>query len=138
MSDAEKKHLPHLLRETWMNALGVLHGAESEVAKTAHRVLESMGIPIAPAAPGDEGAAQLPEVKAVVREIFVKVQRNRADLERRLDEGVRATVDRLRRPFAQELDQVRARIDKLQQRVDGLRRPRSGDGPSKKPPDSAE
>ena len=128
MSEGEKKTLQQSLRDTWMNALGVLNGAEAEVAKTTHRVLETMGI--APA--GSEPGAQLPEVKDVVREIFQRVQRNRADLERRIDDGIRSAIDRTRRPFVQDIEQIRTRVDKLQRRVEELSRrgrakPRSSD-----------
>lgn len=115
MTDVDKKSLQQSLRDTWLNALGVLSDAESEVSKAAHRVMESVGLNPTDA----EGKGQ---VKEAVRELYQRVRKNRDELERRLDEGVRAAVDRVNGPLSQELQGLRGRIEKLQHRVEELAR----------------
>ena len=112
MTETDKKSLQQSLRDTWLNAMGVLTDAETEVAKAAHRVMESVGL-----RPGAEGEAPA-NVKEAVRDLYLRVRKNRDELERRLDEGVRAAVDRVNKPIAQELQSLRGRVEKLQRRVE--------------------
>ena len=54
--------------------------------------------------------------------------KNRDVLERRLDEGVRAAVDRINRPIQQELESLRGRVERLQRRVEERARRRTTSG----------
>lgn len=117
MPDAEQKRsLQQSLRDTWLHALGVLGSAEHEVARAAHRVMESVGL----AADADG--------KHVAGELLARVRRNSAELERRVDEGVKSAVTRVRQPFVQEIASLRGRVEKLQRSVDEFKLRRGGKG----------
>ncbi|MSP63531.1 MAG: hypothetical protein EXR72_24945 [Myxococcales bacterium] len=114
MVDPEaKRPLQKALRETWMHALGVITGAEGEVARAAHRVLEAVGL------------STDAEAKGPTRELFARFRRNRALFEQRVDEGVKAAVARVRLPLAQEIALLRGRVEKLQKSVEEFKRRRS-------------
>ncbi len=111
MADAEQKRtLQQALRETWLSVLG---GAEEQATRAAHRLLESMGLH-----PGEQGIA---------RELAARMQKNRELIERRIEEGVKAAVARVRSPLVQEIAALRGRVEKLQRSVEEFRR-RRGDG----------
>ncbi len=113
---AEKRSLQQSLRETWLHALGVLGGAEQEATRAAQRVLESIGL-----APDAEG-------KTLVGELMQRVRRNREAFERRVDEGVKAAVARVRQPFVQEIASLRGRLEKVQRSVEELKERRARGG----------
>src|SRR4051812_10154220 len=110
MNEGERKTLQQSLRETWMGALGVLSGAEHEMARAAQRMLESMGL--------REGGEHT--VKDAVRDLVERVRKNRDVLERRVDEGVKAAVARVHRPLQHEVDLIRGRIEQVQKRLEEL------------------
>lgn len=122
MADSElKKSLQQSVRETWMSALGVVTGVEGEVARATGRLLDSLGLP------RDEAG------HLAAGEIVARIRRNRDELERRVDEGVRSAVGRVRLPIAQEIAALRLRVERLQSKVEELahrRRKRSGEGDS--------
>ena len=114
MADAEQKRtLQQSLRDTWLHALGVLGSAEHEVARAALRVMESVGF------------ASDAEGKSVAGELLARVRRNSAELEHRVDEGVKAAVARVRQPFVQEIVVLRGRVEKLQRSIDEFKRRRT-------------
>lgn len=51
-----------------------------------------------------------------------------AMLERRVDEGVRSAVARVRQPIVAEIAQLRGRVERLQRSLEELRRRREGKG----------
>lgn len=107
MSD-DRKSLQQALRDTWMSALGVLSGAEAEIAKTAHRLIESVG----------------GEASGAAKEFVERVKKNREAFEHRVEEGVKAAVARAHKPIAKELQSLRDRIEAVQKRVEELARKR--------------
>jgi hypothetical protein len=113
MADTEpRKTLQQSLRETWMSALGVIGGAEGSAARAAHRVLEAVGL-------GGQGAS------TVAGELAERWKQNRAVIERRIDEGVKSAVARVRQPIVQEIASLRGRVEKLQRSVEELARRRA-------------
>src|SRR5262245_27756285 len=114
MTDADKKSLQQTLRETWMSALGVLTSAEGELQRATQRLLDSVGLRDAP------GIA-----RTTVGELMARVKRNREVLERRVDEGVKAAVHRIRQPILDELVTLRSRVEQLQQRIELLQKRRN-------------
>lgn len=116
MTDGDRKSLQQSLRETWMGALGVLSGAEAEVARTAHRWLGTVGLGV----DGEPPAT----MKDAVHELVEAVKKNRSALEQRVDDGVKAAAARVGKPIQQELASLRGRLETLQQRVEALARKR--------------
>jgi hypothetical protein len=116
MTEPEKRTLQQSLRETWMHALGAVSGAPGEVAKAAQRMLESLGLK------ADEAG----EREGPIGELYARVKRNREALERRVDEGVRSAVQRVRQPIVQEIAQLRGRVERLQRSLEEFRRRREG------------
>jgi len=122
--ERERRTLQQSLRETWLGVLGVLTGADAEVAKAAGRLLESVGL----RGEGEESPHSTKEAaREAARELAERVKRNRDALERRVDEGVRAAVARVRKPIDEELASLRGRMEALQRKVDALSHRRSRD-----------
>ena len=117
MSEGERKSLQQSLRETWMGALGVISGAEAEATRAAHRVMESVGLHV---------ESETQAVKDALHDLVERVKKNRDELERRVDEGVKAAVTRVRGPISDDLQSLRGRLEKVQKRVEELasRKPR--------------
>ena len=108
-----EKKLSELLRETWMGALGVLSSAEHEIARATSRLVEILGRP-------------KEEAQHLAQELQGRVRRNRAELERRVEEGVRVAAERLRSPLASEIAALRGRVEKLSVRLEEELRRRRG------------
>ncbi len=108
-----KRTLQQSVRETWLSALGVISGAEESAKSAAQRVLESVGL---------GGSA---EGKTVAGELVARVKRNRELIERRIDEGVKRAVARVRQPFVQEIATLKGRVEKLGRSVEDLKRRRT-------------
>jgi hypothetical protein len=102
--EKETKRTPiAAMREAWMALTGALTAAESEVQK---RFYESLGL-----APDANLSAEL----------MSRVKKNREEFERKIDEGVKAAVAKVRAPIDKEIASLKERVEKLQQKVDARR-----------------
>ncbi len=107
MSDDKEKRSPmQAMRDAWMALTGVLSSAESEVQR---RFYESLGLP--------------PDAH-LGQELMSRVRKNREEFERRVDEGVKAAVAKVRAPIDKEIASLKERVEKLQQRVEAERQKR--------------
>lgn len=88
------------MRDAWLALTGALATAETEVHK---RFYESLGV-----APD----ANLGE------ELLARVKKNRQEFERRIDEGVKAAVAKVRAPIDKEIASLKERVEKLQKKVE--------------------
>ena len=91
------------MRDAWMALTGALSAAESEVQK---RFYESLGL-----APDANLSA----------EIVSRVKKNREEFERKIDEGVKAAVAKVRAPIDKEIAALKERIEKLQTKIEAQR-----------------
>ena len=91
------------MRDAWLALTGAIATAETEVQK---RFYETLGV-----APD----ANLGE------ELMARVKKNREEFERRIDEGVKAAVAKVRAPIDKELASLRERVEKLQKKVEERR-----------------
>ncbi|MGZ3442440.1 MAG: hypothetical protein ACXVDD_23125 [Polyangia bacterium] len=83
-------------QQAWLSFLGVFSSAE-------HRLMESLGLnPDNPLGP----------------EILARMKKNREEFERRVDEGVKSAVAKVRAPLDNELAQLKARVEKIQQKIE--------------------
>ena len=95
------------LRDAWLSVLGVFHSAESEVQKAAGRLLESFGL-----SPTDTSA------QGIAKEVVARMKKNRDELERRVEEGVKAALHKVREPIDREVAQLRGRIEELGRKLE--------------------
>ena len=107
MADSdEKRTVQETFRHAWLALTGALSSAESEVQK---RLYDALGVP--------------PDAN-LAEELRNRMRRNREELERRVDEGVRAAVAKVRAPIDRELATLRQRLERLQEKVEERRRAR--------------
>jgi hypothetical protein len=104
MADDKDKRTPlTALREAWFALTGALSSAESEVQK---RFYESLGLQ--------------PDAN-LAAEIVSRVKKNREEFERKIDEGVKATIARVRAPIDSEIASLKLRIEKLSEKIDSAK-----------------
>lgn len=103
------------LREAWLTVLGVFHSAESEVQKAAGRLIESFGLT------STDGSAQ-----GIAKELMARMKRNRDDFEKKVEDGVKAALQKVREPIDREVIQIRARIEELGRKLEDKGRVRLG------------
>jgi hypothetical protein len=96
-----KRTLEEVLREAWLGALGALSTAEGELHRLTERLHE--------ATVGDE---------SVYADVLARIRQSRADLERRVDDGVRVTLARVTTPMNVELAAIHERLERLSNRID--------------------
>src|SRR6478609_11950292 len=102
--EKENKRTPlTAMRDAWMALTGALSSAEAEVQK---RFYESLGV-----APDANLSAEL----------VSRVKKNRQEFERRIDEGVKAAVAKVRAPIDKEIASLKERVEKLQKKVEERR-----------------
>src|SRR5947209_19881022 len=84
------------LKSAWLSVLGAITSAE-------HRLMESLGLN--------------PDNPLGV-EILARMKKNREEFERKVDEGVKTAVAKVRAPIDKEIAQLKARVEKLQQKIE--------------------
>jgi hypothetical protein len=98
------------LQQAWMNVLGVFTSAERQIA-------EALGLnPDAPL-----GA-----------ELLERVKKNREEFEKRVDEGVKAAMARVRAPLDKQVAELRARVESIQTRIEEQKQKRKAAQQQKK------
>lgn len=103
----EKKGLADSLQSVWSQALLAVNSAETEASSLVSKL---------------QSSAQLSqdEVRKQVRELADRLTHQRRDIERRVEEGVRLTLQRVRVPRREEIAGLNARLDTLNRRIDNL------------------
>jgi hypothetical protein len=91
------------MRDAWLALTGALATAETEVQK---RFYETLGV----SPDANLGA-----------ELMARVKKNREEFERRIDDGVKAAVAKVRAPIDKEIASLKERVEKLQQKVEQRR-----------------
>ncbi len=84
------------IHQAWMNLLGVFSTAE-------RTLMESLGLN--------------PENPLGV-ELLARMKKNREEFERRVDEGVKTAVAKVRAPIDKEIAVIKSRVEKIQTRMD--------------------
>jgi hypothetical protein len=103
--DKESKRTPlTAVRDAWLALTGALSAAETEVQK---RFYESLGL--------------APDANLSV-ELMNRVRKNREEFERKIDEGVKAAVAKVRAPLDKEIASLKERVEKLQAKVEQRRK----------------
>ena len=105
------ENVPPLIREAWLSVLGVFNQAEAEVSKATNKLFESLGVPA-----DEKGEHHL------AAEFMARMKKNRDDIERRIDEGVKATIAKVRAPIDKEIATLKTRLESLQTRFEELQK----------------
>ncbi|HEY7956254.1 MAG: hypothetical protein ACHQ17_14675 [Polyangia bacterium] len=90
------------LHQAWLSVLGVFSSAEQ-------RLMESLGLN--------------PDNPLGV-ELMARMKKNRDEFERRVDEGVKTAMARVRAPIDKELATLRSRVEKIQTRIEEQKKKR--------------
>jgi polyhydroxyalkanoate synthesis regulator phasin len=104
-NERDKRALHDILRDTWMSALGVFSSAEAELNRATHRLAEVVGRP-------------KEEAQHLAQELSGRMRKNRAALERKVEESVRSVAERLRGALSGQVAELRARVERLQARIE--------------------
>jgi polyhydroxyalkanoate synthesis regulator phasin len=107
----DKATILDVVREGWNETLGKIaitrEAAESAVKGTVSRLVEL-------------GKLTQEEAKNFTNELRLTIDKNRQELERRIDESVREAMAAVRFPKKEELDTLRERIGQLEKMIDEL------------------
>jgi polyhydroxyalkanoate synthesis regulator phasin len=103
--------LQGMFKEAWSQALLGLSAAEQEAEKVLGRIADAAGF-----TPED--------VRRHARDFGQRLQAQRRDMERSIDEAVRRATGRLRFPSREEVAGLRQRVDELAARLDALSKER--------------
>jgi polyhydroxyalkanoate synthesis regulator phasin len=103
----DRRSIAEFFQQVWSQALVTVSGAEDEAAKLLARVQ------------GMAGWSQ-DEVKRQVREYADRLTSQRRDMERKVEDTVRVSLQRLRVPRKEEIAQLNSRLDTLNKRIEQL------------------
>lgn len=99
--------LQGIFKEAWSNALAGVNAAEVEAEKVLNRMADAAGF-----SPED--------VRRHAREFGERLQGQRQQLEKAIDEGVKKAAIRLKVPTKGDLDAIEQRLTALTEKVDAL------------------
>jgi poly(hydroxyalkanoate) granule-associated protein len=97
----------------WSQALVGFGAAEQEAEKVIAKIADAAGF-------GPE------DVRRQAREFGDRLQAQRREIERTIDDAVKRATARFRVPTREEIDELRRRIDAVAARLDGLAAARQG------------
>jgi len=101
-----------LFKEAWSQALAGVNAAEQEAEKVFTRLADAAGF-----SPDD--------VKRHAREFGERLQTQRREIEKTIDDAVRRAANRFRIPTKEDIELLQKRLDAVSERVDALSRERS-------------
>jgi polyhydroxyalkanoate synthesis regulator phasin len=94
-------------KEAWTQALVGLNAAEQEAEKVMTKIADAAGF-----TPED--------VRRHAREFGERLQVQRKELERTIDEAVKRAASRFKLPSREEMDALRQRVEAISARVDAI------------------
>jgi polyhydroxyalkanoate synthesis regulator phasin len=101
--------LQTIFKEAWSNALAGVNAAEQEAEKVIARLADAAGF-----SPDD--------VRRHAREFGERLQAQRREVEKAIDDAVRRAANRFRIPTRDDIDTLQKRLDAIAERVDALSR----------------
>jgi len=99
--------IQEMFKEAWSHALAGVNAAEQEAEKVFNRVADAAGF-----SPED--------VRRHAREFGERLQAQRKELEKAIDDGVKKAATKLQVPTKGDLDAIEARLTALSAKVDEL------------------
>jgi len=103
--------LQTIFKDAWSQALVGISTAEQEAEKVLGRIADAAGF-----TPED--------VRRHAREFGQRLQAQRREVEKNIDEAVRKATNRFRFPTRDELEKLKQRVDDIGARLDALARER--------------
>jgi polyhydroxyalkanoate synthesis regulator phasin len=100
-------NIQEMFKEAWSHALAGVNAAEQEAEKVFNRVADAAGF-----SPED--------VRRHAREFGERLQQQRKELEKAIDDGVKKAATKLQVPTKGDLDAIEARLTALSAKVDEL------------------
>ena len=100
-----------MFKEAWSNALAGVNAAEAEAEKVFTRLADVAGF-----SPDD--------VRRHARQFGERLQAQRRDLEKGIDDAVRRAANRFRIPTKDDIEQLQKRLDAISERVESLAKER--------------
>jgi poly(hydroxyalkanoate) granule-associated protein len=97
-------------KEAWSQALVGLNAAEQEAEKVINKIADAAGF-----TPED--------VRRHAREFAERLQTQRKEIEKTIDEAVKRAASRFKLPSREELDSLRQRVDAIAARVEAISKP---------------
>jgi polyhydroxyalkanoate synthesis regulator phasin len=94
-------------KEAWSHALAGINSAEQEAEKIFNRLADAAGF-----SPED--------VRRHAREFGDRLQVQRKELEKAIDDGVKKAASRLRVPTTDDIASIEKRLDAISARIDAL------------------
>ena len=107
-------------KEAWSQALVGLNAAEQEAEKVIAKIADAAGF-----TPDD--------VRRHAREFGERLQTQRKEIEKTIDDAVKRATSRFKLPSREEIDALRQRVDAIAARVDAIAKP-SASVPVEQPP----
>jgi polyhydroxyalkanoate synthesis regulator phasin len=101
-------------KEAWSQALVGLNAAEQEAEKVIAKIADAAGF-----TPED--------VRRHAREFGERLQLQRKEIEKTIDDAVKRATSRFKLPTREEIESLRQRVDAIAARMDAMAKP----GPSK-------
>jgi poly(hydroxyalkanoate) granule-associated protein len=108
-------------KEAWSQALVGLNAAEQEAEKVIAKIADAAGF-----TPED--------VRRHAREFGERLQTQRKEIEKTIDDAVKRATSRFKLPSREEIDALRQRVDAIAARVDAIAKP-SASVPVEQPPE---
>jgi polyhydroxyalkanoate synthesis regulator phasin len=106
--------IQEMFKEAWSHALAGVNAAEQEAEKVLTRLADRVGF-----SPED--------VRRHAREFGERLQDQRREVEKAIDDGVKRAATRLRVPTKGDIEALEKRIDAIAARLDALGAERSGE-----------
>jgi polyhydroxyalkanoate synthesis regulator phasin len=99
--------IQEMFKEAWSHALAGVNAAEQEAEKVLNRLADAAGF-----SPED--------VRRHAREFGDRLQAQRKELEKAIDDGVKKAASRLRVPTKGDIEAIEKRLDVIAAKVDEL------------------
>ena len=104
-----------LFKEAWSNALAGVNAAEQEAEKVIGKIADAAGF-----TPED--------VRRHTREFAERLQAQRKEIEKTIDDAVKRATSRFKLPSRDEIDGLRQRVDAIAARVDAIAKQQGNSG----------
>lgn len=102
----------HRIQRAWRETVGTYATDEGVTRNLVQRLV-------------DFGALSRDESVHVLVDFKQRIEQNRKELDRRVDESIKRATDRLTVPTPAELEKLRARVDELEERLESVQGRRS-------------
>jgi polyhydroxyalkanoate synthesis regulator phasin len=110
--------LQEMFKQAWSQALVGLNAAEQEAEKAIAKIADVAGF-----TPED--------VRRHAREFGERLQTQRKEIERTIDDAVKRAAGRFKLPSREEIESLRQRVDAISARVDAISKARDEEGEHK-------